>query len=110
MEDNKKDNTSILSNKENAVPEKPSYEQLKYWLDKAISDNKNLVGQLNEVTHILNFLPYLFKVVEMHKNFTPDFVGQCKTAIVSILTPVKKSDTTSETLSNSEDTEKNKGE
>lgn len=109
MEDNKKDNTYVLSNKEN-VPEKPSYEQLKYWLDKAISDNKNLVGQLNEVTHVLNFLPYLFKVVELHKDFTPDFVEQCKTAIVSILTPVKKSDTTSETLSNSEDTEKNKEE
>lgn len=107
MEDNKKDNTSVLSNRENAVPEKPSYEQLKYWLDKAISDNKNLVGQLNEVTHILNFLPYLFKVIEMKDDFTLDFVAQCKTAITSILTPVKKPDTTSGTLLD-ENTEENK--
>ena len=53
MEDNKNDKTQVLSNKETAIPEKPSYEQLKYWLDKAISDNKNLIAQLNVVSDIL---------------------------------------------------------
>lgn len=109
MEDNKNDKTQVLSNKETAIPEKPSYEQLKYWLDKAISDNKNLVAQLNEVTHILNFLPYLFKVVEMKNDFNPDFVDQCKTSITSILTPVKKPQTAEEQINN-EGTEEIKGE
>lgn len=90
MEDNKNGKMHVLSNKETAVPEQPSYEQLKYWLDKAISDNKNLMTQLNEVTHILNFLPYLFKVVELKDNFEPTFVNQCTESITNILTPVKR--------------------
>lgn len=93
MEDKKKVNMSVLPKKENAVPEQPSYEQLKYWLDKAISDNKNLVAQLNEVTHILNFLPYLFKVIELKDNFDTEFVKQCNDSITNILTPVKKPET-----------------
>lgn len=109
MEDNKNGKMHVLSNKETAVPEQPSYEQLKYWLDKAISDNKNLVGQLNEVTHILNFLPYLFKVVEMKNDFNSDFVDQCKINITSILTPVKKPQTAEEQINN-EGTEEKKGE
>ena len=109
MEENKKGKMHVLPKKETAVPEQPSYEQLKYWLDKAISDNKNLVGQLNEVTHILNFLPYLFKVVEMKNDFNPDFVDQCKTSITSILTPVKKPQTAEEQMNN-EGTEEKKGE
>ena len=109
MEDNKKVNMSVVSKNENNTPEKPSYEQLKYWLDKAISDNKNLVGQLNEVTHILNFLPYLFKVVEMKNEFNPEFIYQCKVSITNILTPVKKPQTAEEQINN-EGTEAKKGE
>ena len=90
MEDNKKVNMSVVPKNENITPEKPSYEQLKYWLDKAISDNKNLMTQLNEVTHILNFLPYLFKVVELKDNFESTFVNQCTESITNILTPVKR--------------------
>ena len=90
MEDNKKSKMHVLPKKETAVPEQPSYEQLKYWLDKAISDNKNLMTQLNEVTHVLNFLPYLFKVVELKDNFEPAFVNQCTESITNILTPVKR--------------------
>ena len=111
MEDNKNGKMHVLSNKETAVPEQPSYEQLKYWLDKAISDNKNLVGQLNEVTHILNFLPYLFKVVEMKDSFNSDFVNQCKDSIVNVLTPVKKADiATAELKEKNENVVENKGE
>ena len=109
MEDNKKVNMSIVSKNENNTPEKPSYEQLKYWLDKAISDNKNLIGQLNEVTHILNFLPYLFKVVEMKNDFNSDFVDQCKTNITSIQKKEKKPQTAEEQINN-EGTEEKKGE
>ena len=107
MEDNNMLGT--VSNKETNIPEKPSYEQLKYWLDKAISDNKNLIGQLNEVTHILNFLPYLFKVIEMKSDFNPKFVDQCKTSITNILTPVKKPQTAEEQVNN-EGIEEKKGE
>lgn len=109
MEDNKNDKMHVLPKKETAAPEQPSYEQLKYWLDKAISDNKNLVGQLNEVTHILNFLPYLFKVVEMKDEFNPEFIYQCKASITNILTPVKKPQTAEEQINN-EGTEAKKGE
>lgn len=105
MEDNKTINMNVLPKSENKIPEKPSYEQLKYWLDKAISDNKNLVAQLNEVTNILNFLPYLFKVVELKDNFDPEFVQKCNESITSILTPVKKPDSAENTVNKSEDNE-----
>lgn len=109
MEDNNMLGTA--SKKETNMPEKPSYEQLKYWLDKAISDNKNLIGQLTEVTNILNFLPYLFKVVEMKDSFNSDFVNQCKDSIVNVLTPVKKADiATAELKEKNENVVENKGE
>lgn len=88
MEENVKKSEVAANN----APEQPSYEQLKYWLDKAISDNKNLVAQLNEVSNILNFLPWLFKAIELKNEFTPEFIERCKTGIESILTPVKKTE------------------
>ena len=109
MEDNNMLGT--VSKKETNIHEKSSYEQLKYWLDKAISDNKNLIGQLTEVTNILNFLPYLFKVVEMKDSFNSDFVNQCKDSIVNVLTPVKKADiATAELKEKNENVVENKGE
>ena len=109
MEDNNMLGT--VPKKETNIPEKPSYEQLKYWLDKAISDNKNLIGQLTEVTNILNFLPYLFKVVEMKDSLNSNFVNQCKDSIVNVLTPVKKADiATAELKEKNENVVENKGE
>lgn len=88
MEDNKKNNIHALNSvkKEAVVPEQPSYEQLKYWLDKAIDDNRNLVRQLNEVTNSLAYMPWLFKVLEFKDTFNSNFVTQCVNSITEFLT------------------------
>lgn len=89
MEENKSKAIKFPKKEDLKPLEQPTYEQMKYWLDKAINDNKALVEQLGEVTNVLNFLPYLFKVVKYKDNFEPTFVNNCIESITKILTPKK---------------------
>lgn len=81
MEENSKATNNVAEEK------KPSYEQLKNWLDQVVAQRNEVAKRLNEVTDVLNKLPWLFKVIENSKAFPSSFVEACSNEIVFIMTP-----------------------
>ena len=65
---------------------KPTYEQLKNWLDQVVAQRNQVAEKLNQVTNIINKLPWLFRVIENKDSFTPEFVTVCANEIVDIMT------------------------
>lgn len=66
---------------------KPTYEQLKNWLDQVVAQRNQVAERLNQVTDVLNKLPWLFKVLDNKDIFPKEFVQNCITEITFILTP-----------------------
>lgn len=65
----------------------PTYEQLKNWCDQLMMQRNQLAERLNNITDVVNKLPWLFKAVE-HKNAFPSkFIESCVQEIVLIMTP-----------------------
>ena len=74
--------------KEASVTEgKPTYEQLKNWLDQVVAQRNQVAERLNQVTDVLNKLPWLFKVLDNKDVFSEEFVQNCIAEITFILTP-----------------------
>ena len=73
----------------NAGEEKkePTYQQLKNWCDQLMMQRNQIAERLNQVTDVLNKLPWLFKVIENERAFAPEFVDMCKKEIMIIMTP-----------------------
>jgi len=65
---------------------KPTYEQLTNWLDQVVAQRNQIAEKLNQVTDIINKLPWLFKVIENKDSFTQEFVTACANEIVGIMT------------------------
>lgn len=77
--------------------QKPSYDQLKNWLDQVVSQRNQLAERLNQVSNIMNKLPWLFKVIENANSFTPEFVYNCTQEVQYILaSPDEAGDSTEE--------------
>ena len=86
MEENKKAAEAAVEDK------KPTYEQLKNWLDQVVMQRNKVAERLNEVTDVLNKLPWLFKVLENSTAFPQEFVEACSREIVFIMTPPVEED------------------
>ena len=73
----------------NAGEEKkePTYQQLKNWCDQLMMQRNQIAERLNQVTDVLNKLPWLFKVIENKESFEAEFVDMCAKEIVFIMTP-----------------------
>ena len=69
------------------MKDKPTYEQLKNWLDQVVAQRNQVAERLNQVTDVLNKLPWLFKVLDNKDVFSEEFVQNCITEITFILTP-----------------------
>ena len=83
MEENIKNSEVEAEKKEN----KPSYDQLKNWLDQVVAQRNQVAERLNQVTDVLNKLPWLFKVLDNKDTFPEVFVNDCVNEIMFILTP-----------------------
>lgn len=65
----------------------PTYEELKNWCDQLMMQRNQVAQKLNQITDIINMLPWLFKVLEVRDSFDSEFVDFCKNTIKVILLP-----------------------
>ena len=70
-----------------AERQEPTKEQLKNWCDQLMMQRNQIAERLNQVTDVLNKLPWLFKVIENKESFEAEFVDMCAKEIVFIMTP-----------------------
>lgn len=82
MEDIKEKTANAVEDKK-----KPTYEELKNWCDQLLMQRNQIAERYNQVTDVLNKLPWLFKVVEHESAFNAGFVNQCIEEITFIMTP-----------------------
>ena len=73
-----------------ADSQKPTYEELKYYCNQLLMQRDKIAEKLNQVTDVLNKLPWLFEVLKAEKHFGPAFIAQCAEEIQLILTPPQK--------------------
>lgn len=72
---------------ENAENRQPSYEELKNYCDQLMIQRNRLNQELQQITNILNKLPWLFEVVKTQESFDKEFVQRCIEEIQEIMTP-----------------------
>ena len=72
---------------QNEEIKKPSYEDLKNYCNQLLMQRNKIAERLNEVTDVINKLPWLFKVIENASSFSASFVEQCVAEVESIMTP-----------------------
>lgn len=70
----------------------PSYDDLKNYCNQLLMQRNQLAEKLNQITNVLNKLPWLFKVLEYSKMFNDTFVGECINEIELMLTPPEQPD------------------
>lgn len=70
----------------------PSYDDLKNYCNQLLMQRNQVVEKFNQVTNVLNKLPWLFKVIENDKMFSRPFVTKCISEIELILTPPEASE------------------
>lgn len=70
----------------------PSYDDLKNYCNQLLMQRNQLAEKLNQITNVLNKLPWLFKVLEYSKMFNEAFVGECINEIELMLTPPEQPD------------------
>ena len=68
---------------------KPTYEELKMYCNQLLMQRNQVAERLDEITDIVNKLPWLFEVIKNASSFNEDFVYQCIDEIEHILTPPK---------------------
>lgn len=80
----------------------PSYDDLKNYCNQLLMQRNQLAEKLNQITNVLNKLPWLFKVVENYKMFSEVFVSNCINEIELMLTPPDSSEEDKDTPDNVE--------
>ena len=65
----------------------PSYDELKNYCDQLMMQRNQLGQRLQQVSNVINKLPWLFEVVKLREVFNDTFVNQCINEIESIMTP-----------------------
>ena len=70
-----------------AERQEPTKEQLKNWCDQLMMQRNQLADRLNQVTDVINMLPWLFEVVKNKDLFDSEFVDLCVRNIKTIMTP-----------------------
>ena len=71
----------------NAEKTQPSYDELKNYCDQLMMQRNQLGQRLQQVSNVINKLPWLFEVVKLREVFNDTFVNQCINEIESIMTP-----------------------
>lgn len=79
----------VVDKKEANEKSKPTYNQLKEYVDNLYQQNMQLVQKYNQLNTVMNKLPFLFEVVNNSDKFDADFVKQCTEEIVFILSPAQ---------------------
>ena len=72
--------------------EQPSYEELKNYCDQLMMQRNQLGQKLQQITNILNKLPWLFEVLKVKEMFSESFVKKCADEIENIMTPPEDTD------------------
>lgn len=75
-----------------AEPTQPTYEELKNYCDQLMIQRNQLGQRLQQITNILNKLPWLFEVIKARDVFNKDFVERCVNEIEGIMTPPEEGD------------------
>ena len=75
-----------------AEPKQPTYEELKNYCDQLMIQRNQLGQRLQQVTNVLNKLPWLFEVIKARDVFNKDFVERCVNEIEEIMTPPEEGD------------------
>ena len=75
-----------------AEPKQPTYEELKNYCDQLMIQRNQLGQRLQQVTNVLNKLPWLFEVIKAREVFNKDFVERCINEIEGIMTPPEEGD------------------
>ena len=70
----------------------PTVEELKNYCNQLLMQRNEVAQKLQEVTTMLNKLPWLFKVVEYKDLFDKDFVDRCLNEISLLVAPLSKED------------------
>lgn len=86
MAEEKKLNVAPATNER----KEPTYEELKNWCDQLMMQRNQVAQRLNQVTDVINMLPWLFEVVKNESLFDSEFVTFCKDTIKAILLPPKE--------------------
>lgn len=73
--------------------EKLTYEQLENAANQLLAQNNELRRTLMELSNAMRRLDYLFKVLDHVALFDVDFVDNCTTEIVQLMTIPEKQDT-----------------
>lgn len=78
-----------LAQEEGTQTKEPSYDDLKNWCNQLLMQRNQIAERLEQVTDVLNKMPWLFKVIENSKEFNSEFVDRCATEIEAIMTPAE---------------------
>lgn len=82
-----------LANSTNSTnPEQPTYEQLKDWCNQLLIQRNQLNQRLNQVSNVMNKLPWLFETLKLKESFSAEFVQRCVEEIEFIMTPPSEED------------------
>lgn len=82
--------------------EKLTYEQLENAANQLLAQNNELRRTLMELSNAMRRLDYLFKVLDHVALFDVDFVDNCTTEIVQLMTIPEKQDTPETSVDESE--------
>ena len=66
----------------------PTKEELKHYCNQLLMQRNQLAEKLDNVTSVLNTIPWLFEVVKNPSAFSAPFVQRCADEIEVILSPV----------------------
>ena len=80
----------------------PTYEDLKNYCNQLYMQRNQVAERLDQLTDVLNILPYLFKVIENKDSFNTEFVVRCTEEIERIMTPQPESTEKEEQSENKE--------
>lgn len=75
----------------------PTYEELKDWCNQLMMQRNQIAQRLNQVTDVINKLPWLFEVIKAKDVFDSEFVNICIKDIETILTPPKEEESNNKT-------------
>lgn len=70
----------------------PTKEELKHYCNQLLMQRNQLAEKLDNITNVLNTIPWLFEVVKNPAAFSESFVKRCAEEIELLLTPSEKSE------------------
>lgn len=91
-------------NKTNGKTNKPSYEDLKSYVNELMMENRNLRQKLNQVMSIQNKIPCLFEILKNKDFFDKEYLDAVVDEIKIIIPPYKEETVNTDKKEDKEDT------